>query len=81
MRRSEKQKTGVWRDLAVRRRKTEVDFHLGAAAEVGRRQGAAMPLTRTVISMIHEIEDGRRPMGWANIEELDSIWQARAARA
>src|SRR5438309_10282395 len=81
MRRSEKQKTGVWRDLAVRKRKTEVDFHLGAAAEVGRRQGAAMSLTRTVISMIHEIEDGRRPMGWTNIEELDSIWQARAPRA
>jgi 2-dehydropantoate 2-reductase len=81
MRRSEKQKTGVWRDLAVRRRKTEVDFHLGAAVQVGTRHRAAMPLTSKVVSMIHEIEDGRRSMAGSNIDELDSIRQARAAPA
>jgi 2-dehydropantoate 2-reductase len=81
MRGSEKQKTGVWRDLAVRRRKTEVDFHLGAAVQVGNRHGAAMPLTSKVVTMIHEIEDGRRSMAGSNIDELDSIRQARAAPA
>jgi len=23
-----------------------------------------------VVKMIHEIEDGRRPLGWANLDEL-----------
>lgn len=74
MRKSEKQKTGVWRDLAVHKRKTEVDYHLGAAAEVGGRRGLRMPLTHRVISMIHDIEDGRRAMGWRNVDELDALF-------
>jgi 2-dehydropantoate 2-reductase len=73
MRRSEKQKTGVWRDLAVRRRRTEVDFHLGAAAAVGRRHGLPTSLTHRLVEMIHEIEDARRPMSWDNLAELESL--------
>lgn len=72
MRKSEKQKTGVWRDLAVRKRKTEVDQHLGAAAAAGGGLGLRMPLTHSVVSMIHDIEDGRRTMGWKNVDELES---------
>ena len=74
MRKSEKQKSGVWRDLAVRKRKTEVDYHLGAAAEVGRRHGLTMPLTHRLIEMIHEVEGGRRAMAPANIDELDAMF-------
>jgi 2-dehydropantoate 2-reductase len=73
MRKSEKPKTGVWRDLAVRKRKTEVDFHLGAAAEGGGRHGLRMPLTHKLISMIHEIEDDQRQMSWDNIGELEAM--------
>ena len=73
MRKSEKQKTGVWRDLAVRKRKTEVDYHLGAAAEVGGRRGLRMPLTHRLIDMIHEVEGGQRSMGWANVDELEAL--------
>jgi 2-dehydropantoate 2-reductase len=72
MRRSEKQKTGVWRDLAVRKRKTEVDQHLGASAAAGGRHGLAMPLTHRLIAMIHDIEESRRRMDWQNIEELEA---------
>jgi len=71
MRRSEKQKTGVWRDLAVRKRKTEVDQHLGASAAAGERHGLRMPLTHRLIAQIHDLEDGRRTMGWRNIDELE----------
>jgi 2-dehydropantoate 2-reductase len=73
MRKSEKQKTGVWRDLAVRKRKTEVDQHLGASAAAGARHGLPMPLTWRLIEMIHDIEESRRPMGWSNIEELEAL--------
>jgi 2-dehydropantoate 2-reductase len=73
MRKSEKQKTGVWRDLAVRKRKTEVDQHLGASAAAGGRHGLPMPLTHSVIGMIHDIEESRRQMSWQNIEELEAV--------
>jgi 2-dehydropantoate 2-reductase len=72
MRKSEKQKTGVWRDLAVRKRKTEVDQHLGASAAAGASHGLTMPLTHRLIAMIHDIEDARRSMSWNNIEELET---------
>ena len=74
MRKSEKQKTGVWRDLAVHKRKTEVDYHLGAAAEAGGRRGLPMPLTHKLIAMIHNVEDGNRAMSWANVDELESLF-------
>jgi 2-dehydropantoate 2-reductase len=72
-RRNLKQKSGIWRDLAVRRRKTEVDEQIGLAAEIGAGYGLPLPLTRRLVEMIHELEDGRRQMCRENIEELDSL--------
>ena len=68
-----KVKTGVWRDLAVRKRKTEVDSQLGIVAAKGRRLGIATPLLDRVIGMIHELESGRRSMGWGNLDELVAL--------
>src|SRR5581483_8315264 len=45
-----KSKSGVWRDLAVRHRKTEVDQQSGLAAEIGASHGLLMPLTRRVVA-------------------------------
>lgn len=74
MRKSEKQKTGVWRDLAVRKRKTEVDYHLGAAADAGGRRGLPMPLTHRLVGMIHEVEERKRAMSWGNVDELEALF-------
>jgi 2-dehydropantoate 2-reductase len=71
MRGRPRQRTGIWRDLAVHRRKTEVDFHLGMAVEIGARYDLQMPLTRALVDMIHEIEDGRREMSWSNLSMLE----------
>jgi 2-dehydropantoate 2-reductase len=68
-----KVKTGVWRDLAVRKRKTEVDSQLGVVATKGRRLGIATPLVDRVVAMIHNIEDGRRTMGLENLAELVAL--------
>ena len=68
-----KTKTGVWRDLAVRRRKTEVDGLLGPLAAKGEALGVAMPLTTMLIGLIRDIEEGRRSMGWANLDPLMSL--------
>ena len=32
-----------------------------------------MPLNEKVVNMIYEIEDGKREMGWHNIEELEAL--------
>jgi 2-dehydropantoate 2-reductase len=67
-----KTKTGIWRDLAVRKRKTEVAAMLGATVAKAGKLGLAMPLTERLIAMIEEIESDRRPMSWANLDELVS---------
>lgn len=54
--------SGIWRDLAVRKRKTEVDPQVGAVARIARQHGIATPLLDRVVELIHDIEDGRRPL-------------------
>ncbi len=73
LRGQQKVKSGVWRDIAVRKRKTEVDQQIGLAAEVGSRHGLPLPLTRMLVAMIHELEDGTRPMQGANLDELERV--------
>jgi 2-dehydropantoate 2-reductase len=67
----EKTRTGVWRDMAVRKRRTEVDAHFGPIVEDAQRLGLAVPLLRRMIEMIHELEEGRRPFSGANLDELE----------
>lgn len=68
-----KTKTGIWRDLAVRKRKTEVDGQLGMLVAKGETLGVEMPLTRRLIELIRDLEDGRRQMDWANLEPLAAL--------
>jgi 2-dehydropantoate 2-reductase len=68
-----KTKTGIWRDLAVRKRKTEVDGQLGMLVAKGETFGIEMPLTRRLIELIRDLEEGRRPMDWANLEPLAAL--------
>jgi len=67
---SAKTHSGIWRDLAVRKRKTEVDAQLGQVVRVGGEMGVPTPLTQIVVRQIHEIETGDRPQDWANLDEL-----------
>ena len=69
-RHSLKQKSGVWRDLAVRRRRTEVDHQIGPVVEVARAHGLEAPLNQRLVELIHALEEGRRPMARANLDEL-----------
>ena len=68
-RRSAKTHSGIWRDLAVRKRPTEIAMYEQVLA-VGERHGQFMPLTRRMMSMIREIESGQRPLASANVDEL-----------
>ena len=69
-RRSAKSHSGIWRDLAIRKRKTEVDAQILPIVEIGRKLGVPTPLTARTVAMIHEIEDGKRPLALANLDEL-----------
>lgn len=73
-RRSAKSHSGIWRDLAVRKRKTEVDQQIGPVVEIGRKHGIATPVTQALIGLIHATEEGRRSLELAGLDDL-----ARAA--
>jgi 2-dehydropantoate 2-reductase len=60
-RRSAKSHSGIWRDLAVRKRPTEVDAQLGIVVTLGAEAGVATPLTARLVELVHEIERGARP--------------------
>jgi 2-dehydropantoate 2-reductase len=70
-RRSEKTHSGIWRDLAVRRRRTEVDAQLGPIVEAAREYGVQAPITARIVELIHACEDGA-PRGWHHLDELAS---------
>jgi 2-dehydropantoate 2-reductase len=69
----EKTHSGVWRDMAVRKRRTEVDAHFGPIVEDAKRLGLEVPLLARMIAMIHEIETGQRAFAGANLDELAKI--------
>ena len=69
-RRSAKSHSGIWRDLAVRKRPTEVDAQLGIVVALGAASGVPTPLTARLVALIHEIEQGVRPQ---SLETLDIL--------
>jgi 2-dehydropantoate 2-reductase len=62
--------SGVWRDLAVRKRRTEVDVQIAPVAALGARHGIPCPALNGLVACIHEIEAGKRPMDDANLLEI-----------
>jgi 2-dehydropantoate 2-reductase len=70
-RRSAKSHSGIWRDLAVRKRPTEVDAQLGIVVSLGAEAGVPTPLTARLVALIHEIERGARPQSLATLDALD----------
>jgi len=62
--------SGIYRDLAVRKRKTEVDPQIGVIADLGAEAGIDTPVIRRLVELIHDIEDGRRPMAYETFAEL-----------
>jgi 2-dehydropantoate 2-reductase len=65
--------SGVWRDLAVRKRRTEVDAHFQPIVADARRHHLPVPHLERMIAMIHELEDARRDFAAANLEELAAV--------
>jgi 2-dehydropantoate 2-reductase len=68
--RSAKTHSGIWRDLAVRKRPTEVDAQLGVVVDIARREGVPTPVTARLVELIHDIENGTRAQ---SLDTLDAL--------
>jgi 2-dehydropantoate 2-reductase len=69
-RNSIKRHMGIWRDLKVKKRKTEVDMQVAQIVATGQEHGVLTPVNAAVLETVHEIEDGTRGMEWTNLEEI-----------
>jgi 2-dehydropantoate 2-reductase len=78
-RRSAKSHSGIWRDLAIRKRPTEVDAQLGIVVSQGAEAGVEAPLAARVVELIHEIERGERPQSLEALDALNAIVPGRSA--
>ena len=70
---STKTHSGIWRDLAVRKRRTEVDPQLGPILAHGMQTGVPTPLTARLIDLIHDIENGNRSQDVSNLDILKRL--------
>jgi 2-dehydropantoate 2-reductase len=68
-----KVRSGPWRDLAVRKRPTEVDHMVGWVIAEGRRRSIAMPLNEALVRQVKELESGARQRGLHNLDELEAL--------
>lgn len=68
-----KQHTGIWRDLKVRRRKTEVEWLTGEVVRRAEATGRFMPVNAAMVRMIAEIESGSRRQSPDNLLELHAL--------
>ncbi|MEP6590425.1 MAG: 2-dehydropantoate 2-reductase [Gemmatimonadota bacterium] len=75
-RKSAKTHSGIWRDLAIRKRPTEVDAQLGIVASLGTAAGVPTPLTEKLVELIHEIEQGRRELSLDTLDALAGVLTA-----
>ena len=67
-----KQGSGIWWDIVYRNRPSEVRASNGKLVAYGRAAGADVRLNDKLCSMIYEIEEGRRQLGFANFDELEA---------
>ncbi|NJN19044.1 MAG: 2-dehydropantoate 2-reductase [Oscillochloris sp.] len=72
-RRDQKTHSGIWRDLAIRKRRTEVDAHFGPILERAAAHGIAVPVLTRMVECIHAIEDGRLQLADANLDQLAAL--------
>ncbi len=80
-RRSAKTHSGVWRDLAVRKRKTEGEAQLGPIPRQAAAVGLEAPLVARILELVHEVEEGSRERGRANLDELEAVRRSQEVGA
>lgn len=72
-RRDQKQRSGIWRDIMVRRRRTEIDHQIVPIVAHADQLGLPLPLTRRLVALIHALEQGRAAPSWAHLDALEAL--------
>jgi 2-dehydropantoate 2-reductase len=65
-----KKGSGIWWDIVYRKRPSETRAFAGKLIAFGKKAGADTRLNEKMVSMIYEIEDGKRELGFHNFDEL-----------
>jgi 2-dehydropantoate 2-reductase len=65
-----KPRSGIWRDLAVRKRRTDAAAQLAPVRAAARRLGLATPTVDRLVALITDIEEGRAAIGPALADAL-----------
>jgi 2-dehydropantoate 2-reductase len=73
---NKKTKSGIWRDLAVRKRRTEIDSQLVPILEMGASHQVPMPLTELLVALIKDIETGSIQMEWNHLYKLKGLYES-----
>jgi 2-dehydropantoate 2-reductase len=66
-----KTRSGIWRDIAVRKRPTEVPTQYGPVIEMAAKHGLALPLIEDLVSAIRQLETGSISMDEEHLFALD----------
>ena len=75
-RQTAKTHSGIYRDLAVRKRKTEIDAQIGIIAELGTKAGVPTPGIDQLVRLIHAIEERHQPIAFATFASLIATCEA-----
>ncbi|MFC3127293.1 ketopantoate reductase family protein [Pseudoroseomonas globiformis] len=70
---SAKPRSGIWRDLAVRKRQTDVAAQLAPVRAAARGHGLATPIADELVRLVGEIEQGRRAIDEEAADRLSQV--------
>ncbi len=65
--------TGLYRDLAVRKRVSEIEGTVGVTVAMGEQLGLSLPVNRRLVEIVQQIERGERDICTENLEELQEF--------
>ena len=65
-----KPRSGIWRDLAVRKRRSDVAAQLAPVRAAARRHGLKTPIADRLVALITDIEEQRATIGAALADDL-----------
>jgi 2-dehydropantoate 2-reductase len=68
-----KPRSGIWRDLAVRKRQTDVTAQLAPVQAAARRHGIMTPYVDRLVALIQAVEAGRREIGSELADEFGEL--------
>lgn len=74
--RSAKKYSGYWRDLAVRKRPTDITAQFAPILAIAARRGHGMPLVKRLLDLVGAVERGERAIGPELADELIAVHAA-----